>query len=82
MYDKSESTCGNSCSWWDVLIESILDCLAGCIAMDQTFSHQNEEHFLTYDIPDEELEVIGMQTANAITLTQWICTALYFCPGP
>jgi hypothetical protein len=50
--------------------------------MDQTFSHQNEEHFLAYDIPDEELEVIGMETTNAITLTQWICTALYFCPGP
>jgi hypothetical protein len=48
--------------------------------MDQTFSDQNEESLLTYEIPDEELEVIGME--KAITITQWLCTALNFCPGP
>lgn len=48
--------------------------------MDQTFSDQNEENFLIYEIPDDELEVIGMEKAN--TITQWLCTALNFCPGP
>ena len=35
--------------------------------MDQTFSDQNGENFLTYEIPDEDLEIIGMEKANAIT---------------
>jgi len=48
--------------------------------VDQTISDQNEENFLIYEIPDEELEGFGMERANLITL--WICTAQYFCPGP
>jgi hypothetical protein len=49
--------------------------------MDQTTSNQNEENFLIYEIPDEELEACGgMEKANSITL--WVCTAQYFCPGP
>src|SRR5262249_39231150 len=48
--------------------------------MDQTFRDQNEEKFLIHEIPDEELEVIGMEKAN--TITQWLCTALNFCPAP
>jgi hypothetical protein len=50
-------------------------------AMDQTFSDQNEEGFPIYEISDEELEAcIGIDKGNSITL--WVCTALYFCPGP
>ena len=35
--------------------------------MDQTFSDQNEKNFLIYEIPDDELEVNGMEKANTIT---------------
>ena len=50
-------------------------------AMDQTSSGQIEESFLTYEILDEELEAcVSADKANSITL--WVCTALYFCPGP
>jgi hypothetical protein len=48
--------------------------------MDQTFPEKNEEKFLIHEIPDEELEVMGMEKSN--TITQWLCTALNFCPGP
>jgi hypothetical protein len=49
--------------------------------MDQPTTDQNEENFLIYEIPDEELEAyVGMEKANSITL--WVCTAQYFCPGP
>jgi hypothetical protein len=44
---------------------------------------QNEEEPLTYEVSDEALEVAtctGKEKAN--TFTQWICTAIYFCPGP
>jgi hypothetical protein len=54
--------------------------LERCNAVDRTFSDQNGENFLIYEIPDEELEMIGMEKANAIT--QWLCTALNFCHGP
>jgi hypothetical protein len=50
-------------------------------AMDQSSSSQIEESFLIYEIPDEELEAcVGTDKANSITL--WVCTAFYFCPGP
>ena len=53
----------------------------GAISMDQPSSHQNEENILIQEIPDEELEAcVGMEKANSITL--WVCTAQYFCPGP
>ena len=49
--------------------------------MDQPTYDQNEENFLIYEIPDEELEAsVRIEKANSITL--WVCTAQYFCPGP
>jgi hypothetical protein len=51
--------------------------------MNKMSLDQNEEELFTYEVSDEVLEVAGCaETAKANTLTQWICTALYFCPGP
>jgi hypothetical protein len=53
-------------------------------AMDDMSRDQNEEeNFLMYEIPDDVLEAAactGNERAN--NFTQWVCTALYFCPGP
>jgi hypothetical protein len=52
-------------------------------AMDDVTHDQNEQSFRTDEIPDDVLEAAactGHERAN--TFTQWICTALYFCPGP
>ena len=52
-------------------------------AMDDLSSDQNEENFFMYEIPDDVLEAAaytGNEKAN--NFTQWVCTALYFCPGP
>jgi len=51
--------------------------------MDHMSSDQNEENLLMYEISDDVLEAaacIGDEKANKFT--QWVCTALYFCPGP
>jgi len=51
--------------------------------MDHMTRDENEENFLVYEIPDRVLEsaaCAGNEKAN--TFTQWVCTALYFCPGP
>jgi hypothetical protein len=52
--------------------------------MDDMSRDQNEEeNFLMYEIPDDVLEAAactGNEKAN--NFTQWVCTALYFCPGP
>jgi hypothetical protein len=55
----------------------------GTGAMNKMTLDQNEEELFTYDVSDEVLELAGCaETAKTNTLTQWICTALYFCPGP
>lgn len=44
---------------------------------------ENKETFLMCDISDDVLETaacIGNKKAH--NFTQWVCTALYFCPGP
>jgi hypothetical protein len=51
--------------------------------MDDMTRDENEENFLVHEIPDHVLEsaaCTGNEKAN--TFTQWVCTALYFCPGP
>jgi hypothetical protein len=49
--------------------------------MDEITLDQNDEELPTYEVSDEVLEVAaGTEKAN--TLTQWVCTAAYFCPGP
>jgi hypothetical protein len=44
---------------------------------------KNEEKILIYEILDEALENAACTGNNeANTFTQWVCTALYYCPGP
>jgi hypothetical protein len=51
--------------------------------MNEARLDQNREELLTYEISDEMLELAGgAEMQNANTFTQWICTAMYFCPGP
>ena len=51
--------------------------------MNEMTLDQNEEELFTYEVSDEVLEVAGRaEREKANTFTQWICTALYFCPGP
>jgi hypothetical protein len=53
----------------------------GTNAMNEITLDQNDEELLTYEVSDEVLEVAaGTEKAN--TFTQWVCTAVYFCPGP
>lgn len=51
-------------------------------AVDDMVNDKNEENVLD-EIPDDVLEAAAC-TGNekAINFTQWICTAVYFCPGP
>jgi hypothetical protein len=52
-------------------------------AMDDISRDQNEENFLMYEIPDDALEAAACtRNEKANNFTQWVCTALYFCPGP
>jgi hypothetical protein len=49
--------------------------------MNEITLDQNDEDLFTYEVSDEVLEVAaGTQKAN--TFTQWVCTAVYLCPGP
>jgi len=52
-------------------------------AMEDMARDEKDEYSLLYEIPDHVLEAaacIGNERAS--TFTQWVCTALYFCPGP
>ena len=42
---------------------------------------RTDENVLQFDVCDEALECAA-GTQRGVTVTQWICTALYFCPGP
>ena len=51
-------------------------------AVDDMANDKNEENVLD-EIPDDVLETAaGTGNESAINFTQWICTAVYFCPGP
>jgi hypothetical protein len=51
-------------------------------AMDDMTSDEDKENVLD-EIPDDVLETAaGTGNESAIKFTQWICTAVYFCPGP
>jgi hypothetical protein len=52
--------------------------------MNELIVDQDQECILTYTIPDEVLEVAACSAGNnrSNIFTQWVCTALYFCPGP
>ena len=43
---------------------------------------QNEEDLLIYEISDEVLETAYAGNEKPGIFTQWLCTAVYFCPGP
>jgi hypothetical protein len=44
---------------------------------------QNNENFLVHEIPDEVVETAAyIRNEKTNNFTQWVCTALYFCPGP
>lgn len=49
--------------------------------MDETTHERTVENVLQFDVSDEALEAAGC-AGKTDTFTQWMCTALYFCPGP
>jgi hypothetical protein len=50
--------------------------------MNEMIYDQNKEEPLTYEIPDEVLEIAACTNCETLgNFTQWICTAVYFCPG-
>ena len=49
--------------------------------MDEIGRERTDENVLQFDVCDEALECAA-GTKRAVTVTQWRCTALYFCPGP
>jgi len=53
----------------------------GTNAMTETTPDQNFEELFAYDVSDEVLEVAACE-GKANTFTQWVCTSMYFCPGP
>jgi hypothetical protein len=55
----------------------------GTNAMNKMTLDQNDEETLTYEVSDDVLEMAACtEREKANTFTQWICTAMYFCPGP
>jgi hypothetical protein len=44
--------------------------------------NQTEIESLYYEFPDETLEIAAADGEKAGRITLYICTALYFCPGP
>jgi hypothetical protein len=52
--------------------------------MNEMTLNQNDEEFFTYEVSDEALETAGacFERQKANTFTQWMCTAVFFCPGP
>jgi hypothetical protein len=53
-------------------------------AMNEFVIDQEQECILTHAIPDEVVESAASNSRDERTdiFTQWICTALYYCPGP
>ena len=50
--------------------------------MDEIGRERTDENVLQFDVCDDALESAAAGTQGADTVTQWICTALYLCPGP
>jgi hypothetical protein len=51
--------------------------------MNEASSGQNDDDILQLEFSDVILEAsAGDVRDNANAFTQWVCTALYFCPGP
>ena len=45
---------------------------------------EEEERIFSSTLPDEVLEIVASSSHGERTgiFTQWVCTAMYFCPGP
>ena len=53
------------------------------MAVTETILNPSEEDLLACEIADEALEsAANTDDRTAGNFTQWICTAIYFCPGP
>jgi hypothetical protein len=52
--------------------------------MNEMTVDQSDTEFFTYEVSDEALETAGacLERQKANTFTQWMCTAVFFCPGP
>ena len=52
--------------------------------MNEMTANQDNEEIFTYEVSDEALEVAAacLDGQKANTFTQWVCTAVYLCPGP
>jgi hypothetical protein len=51
--------------------------------MNEDFSHQKDDELVQFEVPDAFLEAsAGDDLDKTNVFTQWVCTALYFCPGP
>jgi hypothetical protein len=52
--------------------------------MNELKVNEDDEHILSYTIPDEIVERAASNPSNERTgiFTQWMCTALFYCPGP
>ena len=50
--------------------------------MDDMTRDKNKENFPVYEIPDEVVETAAcIRNEKTNNFTQWVCTALYFCPA-
>ena len=51
--------------------------------MDDMTRDQTEDSTLMFEIPDAVLETAAPAGNGRVNnFTQWMCTALFFCPGP
>jgi hypothetical protein len=51
--------------------------------MDDMTNDQTEDAICAYEVPDEILETAALSGKGRVNnFTQWMCTALFFCPGP
>ena len=52
--------------------------------MNEMTLDQTDEEFFTYEVSDEALEIAAtcLETGKGNPFTQWMCTAVFSCPGP
>jgi len=44
---------------------------------------QTEDNIFAFEIPDDIVETAALSKNGQVNnFTQWMCTALFFCPGP
>jgi hypothetical protein len=50
--------------------------------MNEILPDQKDDELLQFDVPDAFLESSAGGHDNTNIFTQWVCTAVNFCPGP